>query len=81
MEAGEGVDYTRGSGAQQVRAGEVIVCGGAINTPQLLQLSGVGNAAGVGTARGGSISIRQPAKPVEWSWKATALPGAREVLD
>ena len=29
---------------QQVRAGEVILCGGAINSPQLLQLSGVGNA-------------------------------------
>ncbi|GLW24822.1 choline dehydrogenase [Microbispora triticiradicis] len=28
-----------------VRAGEVVLCGGAINTPQLLQLSGVGNAA------------------------------------
>ena len=27
------------------RAGEVILCGGAINSPQLLQLSGVGNAA------------------------------------
>jgi choline dehydrogenase len=27
-----------------VRAGEVILCGGAINSPQLLQLSGVGNA-------------------------------------
>ena len=40
-----GVEYTRGSGVQQVRAGEVIVCGGAINTPQLLQLSGIGNAA------------------------------------
>jgi len=41
-----GVEYTHGSGsAQQVRAGEVIVCGGAINTPQLLQLSGVGNPA------------------------------------
>jgi choline dehydrogenase len=40
-----GVEYTRGSGtAQQARAGEVIICGGAINTPQLLQLSGVGNA-------------------------------------
>ena len=41
-----GVEYSRGSGAaQQARAGEVIVCGGAINTPQLLQLSGVGAAA------------------------------------
>lgn len=28
-----------------VRAGEVILCGGAINSPQLLQLSGVGNAS------------------------------------
>ncbi|WEO99586.1 choline dehydrogenase [Streptomyces sp. FXJ1.172] len=40
-----GVEYRRGKGApQQVRAGEVILCGGAINSPQLLQLSGVGNA-------------------------------------
>ncbi len=30
---------------QPVRAGEVILCGGAINTPQLLQLSGVGGSA------------------------------------
>ncbi len=28
-----------------MRANEVILCGGAINSPQLLQLSGVGNAA------------------------------------
>ncbi|MEU6775009.1 choline dehydrogenase [Streptomyces sp. NPDC046759] len=41
-----GVEYRRGKGApQQVRAGEVVLCGGAINSPQLLQLSGVGNAA------------------------------------
>jgi choline dehydrogenase len=29
---------------RSVRAGEVILCGGAINSPQLLQLSGVGDA-------------------------------------
>jgi choline dehydrogenase len=40
-----GVEYTRGRGpAQKVFGGEVILCGGAINSPQLLQLSGVGNA-------------------------------------
>ncbi|WP_248959776.1 choline dehydrogenase [Sphaerisporangium perillae] len=36
-----GVEYD----GRTVRAGEVILCGGAINSPQLLQLSGVGNAA------------------------------------
>jgi len=30
---------------QTIRAREVILCGGAINSPQLLQLSGIGNAA------------------------------------
>jgi choline dehydrogenase len=41
-----GVEYEHGLGKkkQQVRAGQVILCGGAINSPQLLQLSGVGNA-------------------------------------
>ena len=40
-----GVEFThRGGAAQTVRAREVILCGGAINSPQLLQLSGVGNA-------------------------------------
>ena len=41
-----GVEYRRGGGApRRVRAGEVVLCGGAISSPQLLQLSGVGNAA------------------------------------
>jgi choline dehydrogenase len=31
-------------GTATVRAKEIVLCGGAINTPQLLQLSGVGNA-------------------------------------
>ena len=39
-----GVEYTRGKMTHKVYAGEVISCGGAINSPQLLQLSGVGNA-------------------------------------
>ena len=32
-------------GGETIRADEVILCGGAINSPQLLQLSGVGNAS------------------------------------
>ena len=42
-----GVEYTRTGrrGAETVRAGEVILCGGAINSPQLLQLSGIGGAS------------------------------------
>ncbi len=40
-----GLEYRRPTGqVQRVSAGEVILCGGAINSPQLLQLSGVGNA-------------------------------------
>ena len=40
-----GVEYRhRGGAPQTVQAGEVILCGGAINSPQLLQLSGVGSA-------------------------------------
>jgi choline dehydrogenase len=40
-----GVDYVRaGRMRRHARAGDVILCGGAINSPQLLQLSGVGNA-------------------------------------
>jgi choline dehydrogenase len=40
-----GVDYRRGGRPRSVDAAEVILCGGAINTPQLLQLSGVGDQA------------------------------------
>ena len=40
-----GVEVRRRRGApRQVDAGHVIVCGGAINTPQTLQLSGIGGA-------------------------------------
>ena len=40
-----GVDYVRaGKLHRSVSAGEVILCGGAINTPQILQLAGIGPA-------------------------------------
>jgi choline dehydrogenase len=41
-----GVEYVqRGGSVRTARAREVVLSGGAINSPQLLQLSGVGNAA------------------------------------
>jgi choline dehydrogenase len=44
-----GVEYSHmGRRPQRVYAGEVILCGGAINSPQLLQLSGVGSADELG---------------------------------
>ncbi|HET7181593.1 MAG TPA: choline dehydrogenase, partial [Candidatus Limnocylindrales bacterium] len=49
-----GVEYVVGAGHHEVQAGEVILCGGAINTPQLLQLSGVGDA---GLLRGLGVDV------------------------
>lgn len=41
-----GVRYRQGGSTQEVRARrEVILCGGTLNTPRLLQLSGIGPAA------------------------------------
>ena len=40
-----GVEVVHRGRTEIVRAGEVILCGGAINSPQLLQLSGIGNAS------------------------------------
>jgi choline dehydrogenase len=40
-----GVEYSKGGGqATQAKGAQVILCGGSINSPQLLQLSGVGPA-------------------------------------
>ena len=40
-----GVDYNRAGMSRSATATEIILCGGAINTPQLLQLSGIGDRA------------------------------------
>jgi choline dehydrogenase len=41
-----GVDIERrGGGTERIQGGEVILAGGAINSPQLLQLAGIGGAA------------------------------------
>ncbi|HUJ19891.1 MAG TPA: GMC family oxidoreductase N-terminal domain-containing protein [Bryobacteraceae bacterium] len=37
-----GVEYVKNGRLEQARAGEVVLCGGAVNTPQLLMLSGIG---------------------------------------
>jgi choline dehydrogenase len=40
-----GVEYSRrGRGRRRADGGDVVLCGGAINSPQLLQISGVGGA-------------------------------------
>jgi choline dehydrogenase len=39
-----GVETIERGRSRRITAGEVILCGGAINSPQLLQLSGIGNA-------------------------------------
>jgi choline dehydrogenase len=39
-----GVDYRHRGATRRVEGGQIILCGGSINTPQLLQLSGVGPA-------------------------------------
>ncbi len=39
-----GVEVVMKGKMQVIRSREVILCGGAINTPQILQLSGIGNA-------------------------------------
>jgi choline dehydrogenase len=49
-----GVEYVRGRRRQVARGGKVVLCGGAIASPQLLQLSGVGSA---GLLRGLGLDV------------------------
>jgi choline dehydrogenase len=48
FEGGRAVGVEYGRRGRKVRAGEVLLCGGAINSPQLLQLSGIGSASELG---------------------------------
>ena len=43
-----GVEFIKGGKTRRANGDEIVVSGGAINTPQLLQLSGVGNADELG---------------------------------
>ena len=43
-----GVEYVQDGETRVARADEVVVCGGAINSPQLLMLSGIGPAEALG---------------------------------
>ena len=68
----------RASGAHRAGAtrGEVICCGGAFNSPQVLQLSGVGNADALGAAR-----HRRRARPARRRREPAGPPrGLRPVL-
>jgi choline dehydrogenase len=50
-----GVEYTQRGSVRRALGGEILLCGGAINSPQLLQISGVGNAAEIAAAGIGVI--------------------------
>lgn len=55
-----GVIYVRGGERFRVRARQILLCAGAIQTPQILQLSGVGNASQLG-ALGIPVVAHSPA--------------------
>ena len=54
-----GVEYRQHGTLHEIRAREVILAGGAINTPQLLMLSGIGPAAQL-RAQGVEVRVDQP---------------------
>lgn len=54
-----GVIYEQGGKAREARASKVILCGGSINTPQLLMLSGIGDANAL-RSLGIPVAIERP---------------------
>lgn len=73
-----GVEYQQNGRTKTVRAGrEVILCGGSVNTPQLLQLSGIGPTTllrdlGIGVVHAGEHVGRnlQDHQGINYTWKA-----------
>jgi choline dehydrogenase len=73
-----GVEFSRGGESRSASADQVLICSGAVNSPQLLQLSGVGPAAHL-AARGVTPVLDAPAVgehlqdhlAVVYSYKAT----------
>ena len=75
-----GVEYERGGEIVQARARrEVIVCGGAVNSPQLLQLSGIGPAGASAIDRHTRVarSSRRRLQSDRSSRRVAGLSGAR----
>ena len=46
-----GVRYARGGGVEALACHRVVLCGGAVNSPQTLMLSGIGPRGALGRAR------------------------------
>ena len=80
IEAGRarGVEFTQGNASRYASADQILVCSGAVNSPQLLQLSGIGPAAHL-AAHGVAPLLDSPAVgghlqdhlAVVYSYKAT----------
>jgi choline dehydrogenase len=74
-----GVEYLRGGETVRAHAGEVLLSGGAVNSPQLLMLSGIGPAEhlrdlGIDVVAGlpvGDNLHDHPASPVIWETTGT----------
>ncbi|TRW95931.1 choline dehydrogenase [Paracoccus sp. M683] len=81
-----GVDYCRAGQTDQAVAGEVILSGGAINTPQLLMLSGIGPGAHL-HAMGLPVLVDNPNvgahlsdhQGINYTWRAT-IPSLNDLL-